>query len=125
MKFYRKTVEMTNGCIALAGVRMAHRDVPITDKRQQLCYGGDRWVASRLSYHFNISPIPRRPVSLDELILHTCDNEWCVNPDHLYMGTASQNMSDMHARHPTTSKDRGKSLSKTRKTQYWKSKWKS
>jgi hypothetical protein len=30
--------------------------------------------------------------------LHTCDNTWCVNPDHLYAGTQSQNIRDSVAR---------------------------
>lgn len=33
--------------------------------------------------------------------LHTCDNKACINPEHLYWGTQSQNIKDSIARHPT------------------------
>lgn len=26
---------------------------------------------------------------------HTCDNPWCINPDHLYIGTIDDNIDDM------------------------------
>lgn len=71
-------------------------DPKTEDYYQSVRFEGERWLGHRLSYHLNKDQIPVRPQSRSSgLVLHTCDNKWCVNPDHLYLGTASQNVNDM------------------------------
>jgi hypothetical protein len=50
--------------------------------------------------------------SYSRLVLHTCDNPNCVNPDHLYIGTNKQNAIDRCARHPYFVKLRSKKYKK-------------
>ena len=40
----------------------------------------------------------KNTVQKDMLVLHTCDNPKCCNPEHLYEGTAKDNADDMISR---------------------------
>lgn len=51
--------------------------------------------AHRAVYEAYKGPIP---AGLDAL--HTCDIRLCVNPDHIYLGTDSDNTRDRMERHP-------------------------
>lgn len=44
--------------------------------------------SSRVSYEMHKGP------TTTYLVLHTCDNQLCVNPDHLYLGNNQQNVAD-------------------------------
>lgn len=46
--------------------------------------------AHRFSYEHFKGPIPD-----GKLVMHSCDNPQCCNPDHLSVGTQSDNMQDM------------------------------
>ena len=39
-------------------------------------------------------------------VLHRCDNRICINPDHLFLGTALDNMADMKAKQRARRGDR-------------------
>lgn len=47
----------------------------------------------RYSYEQAYGPIPK-----GLLVLHKCDNRCCVNPEHLYLGTQSDNIKDMYSK---------------------------
>jgi hypothetical protein len=54
---------------------------------------GQNWRVHRLAYTVAKGPIPAGHV-----VMHSCDNRRCINPDHLSVGTQKQNIRDSIAR---------------------------
>lgn len=53
-------------------------------------YKGQPMSAHRVAWLLFKGDIPK-----NQCILHKCDNPSCINPDHLWRGTQSENMQDM------------------------------
>lgn len=83
------------GCWECAGFQHKLRGVknPNTKGYVTVGYRGKALKAHRLMYTLLIGPIPP---GLE--VCHECDNPPCCNPDHLFLGTGSENAIDRVAK---------------------------
>jgi 5-methylcytosine-specific restriction endonuclease McrA len=56
----------------------------------EFLYSGRVWKSHRLSYLLEYGDY-----DFSLIVLHTCDNPSCVNPNHLMLGTQKENVQDM------------------------------
>lgn len=61
-------------------------------------FRGRAWLAHRLAYVLTCEPVAPSDGYNGTVVCHTCDQPWCVNPDHLFAGHGSVNQADKVAK---------------------------
>lgn len=85
----RCTITAT-GCWDWNGYCHAYRNMPEGGRGYPTAsYRGKNWRLSRL-----MLTLTQRPLVAGEVAMHTCDNPPCINPEHLKIGTYTDNMRD-------------------------------
>ena len=65
------------------------------NQRKKQGYGGFRYLGKMMLAHRVSYILYKGDFDIELSVCHSCDHPSCVNPDHLFLGTHSDNMKDM------------------------------
>jgi hypothetical protein len=81
-EFWKRVTKLDDGCWRYNQTRQGHYGATMVHGRHQ--------AAHRWAYELTHGPIPD-----GLLVLHNCNHTYCVNPEHLRLGTHKDNTADI------------------------------
>jgi hypothetical protein len=68
-------------------------------RRNASGYGPVSWMGRDVLAHRLAYALAKGPIPAGRVVMHTCDNPPCCNPDHLELGSIDDNIRDMLRKH--------------------------
>ena len=95
--FERVQMNLVSGCWNWTGTKnkKGYGVIAGVVDQERLVPKGQQMLAHRVSWMLHMGPIPKGKGAHGTVVMHTCDNPACVNPQHLRLGTQSDNVKDM------------------------------